>query len=59
MHRVKMYVMIYIGLVEMIIAWLLLAYPPNSRGASYNSYLLMDEKTVLFDTVDWDVCRQF
>jgi flavorubredoxin len=28
-------------------------------GVSYNSYLLLDEKTVLFDTVDWTVCRQF
>ncbi len=25
---------------------------PVSRGVSYNSYLLLDEKTVLFDTVD-------
>ena len=25
------------------------------RGVSYNSYLLTDEKTVLFDTVDGDV----
>ena len=25
---------------------------------SYNSYLLLDEKTALFDTVDWSVCRQ-
>lgn len=32
---------------------------PISRGVSYNSYLLMDKKTVLFDTVDWSVCRQF
>lgn len=32
---------------------------PISRGVSYNSYLLLDEKTVLFDTVDWSVCRQF
>ena len=32
---------------------------PISRGVSYNSYLLMDEKTVLFDTVDWSVSRQF
>ncbi|MDZ7542427.1 MBL fold metallo-hydrolase, partial [Clostridium perfringens] len=30
-----------------------------SRGVSYNSYLLLDEKTVLFDTVDWSICRQF
>ncbi|MBP2650011.1 MAG: FprA family A-type flavoprotein [Firmicutes bacterium] len=32
---------------------------PISQGVSYNSYLLLDEKTVLFDTVDWSICRQF
>lgn len=32
---------------------------PIPRGVSYNSYLLMDEKTVLFDTVDWTIGRQF
>lgn len=32
---------------------------PIPRGVSYNSYLLLDEKTVLFDTVDWSGCRQF
>ena len=32
---------------------------PIPRGVSYNSYLLMDKKTVLFDTVDWSICRQF
>ncbi|WP_446897816.1 FprA family A-type flavoprotein [Clostridium sp. LBM24168] len=32
---------------------------PIPRGVSYNSYILLDEKTVLFDTVDWAVCRQF
>ncbi len=32
---------------------------PIPRGVSYNSYLLLDEKTALFDTVDWAVCRQF
>lgn len=29
------------------------------KGVSYNSYLLMDEKTVLFDTVDHSVDRVF
>jgi flavorubredoxin len=29
------------------------------RGVSYNSYLLLDEKTVLFDTVDKAVGRVF
>lgn len=32
---------------------------PIPKGVSYNSYLLEDEKTVLFDTVDWSICRQF
>lgn len=32
---------------------------PIPRGVSYNSYLLMDDKTVLFDTVDWAGCREF
>ena len=32
---------------------------PIPRGVSYNSYVLLDEKTVLFDTVDWSACRQF
>ncbi|WP_454052293.1 FprA family A-type flavoprotein [Clostridium sp. Marseille-Q7071] len=31
---------------------------PIQKGVSYNSYLLLDEKTVLFDTVDWSICRQ-
>ena len=32
---------------------------PIPRGTSYNSYVLLDEKTVLVDTVDWSVSRQF
>lgn len=32
---------------------------PIPRGVSYNSYLLLDEQTVLFDTVDWSIGRQF
>ena len=31
---------------------------PIPRGVSYNAYLLLDESTVLFDTVDWSACRQ-
>lgn len=31
---------------------------PIPRGITYNSYLLTDENTVLFDTVDWSACRQ-
>ncbi len=31
---------------------------PIPRGVSYNAYVLLDEKTVLFDTVDWSGCRQ-
>ncbi|MEG2298699.1 MAG: FprA family A-type flavoprotein, partial [Anaerovoracaceae bacterium] len=32
---------------------------PLTNGVSYNSYLLLDKKTVLLDTVDWAVSRQF
>ena len=32
---------------------------PVPRGVSYNSYLLLDEKTVLFDTVDLAVSELF
>ncbi len=32
---------------------------PISRGVSYNSYVLMDEKTVLLDTADAAVTAQF
>ena len=32
---------------------------PIPKGVSYNSYLLMDKKTVLVDAVDWSACRQF
>lgn len=32
---------------------------PLQKGVSYNSYLLLDEQTVLFDTVDSAIGRQF
>lgn len=32
---------------------------PIPRGVSYNAYLLTDEKTVLCDTADWSLGRQF
>lgn len=32
---------------------------PLKDGVSYNSYLLMDEKTVLFDAADYAIGRQF
>lgn len=31
---------------------------PIPKGVSYNSYLLLDEKTVLFDCVDWSAAPQ-
>ena len=30
---------------------------PIPRGVSYNAYLLLDEQSVLFDTVDWSAYR--
>ena len=35
------------------------AYPEIPRGVAYNSYVLLDEKTVLVDTVDRSVTGQF
>ena len=32
---------------------------PIPRGVSYNAYMMMDEKTVLLDTVDQSVSGQF
>ena len=32
---------------------------PIYHGVSYNAYVLLDEKTVLFDTADWAVGRRF
>lgn len=32
---------------------------PIPQGVSYNAYVLLDDKTVLFDTVDWACGRQF
>ena len=32
---------------------------PIPRGVSYNSYLLLDEKTVLFDSVDWSIAKEY
>ena len=32
---------------------------PVPAGVSYNSYVVLDEKTVLFDTVDKSVSGQF
>lgn len=32
---------------------------PLTKGVSYNSYLLLDEKTVLFDATDHSIGRQF
>ncbi len=32
---------------------------PIPDGVSYNSYLLLDEKTVLIDTVDWSIVKDY
>lgn len=32
---------------------------PLAKGVSYNSYLLLDEQTVLFDTADYAIEKQF
>lgn len=48
----------YIGVSDRKISLFENVYPV-SNGMSYNSYLLTDEKTVLFDTVDKTCCGQF
>ena len=48
----------YLGGNDRRIALFESAYPVP-RGVSYNSYLLTDEKTVLFDTVDLSVSDLF
>lgn len=50
--------LIYLGVSERRTALFENVYP-IPRGISYNSYLLLDEKTVLFDTVDRSVSGQF
>ena len=32
---------------------------PIRKGVTYNSYLILDEKTALMDTADQDISRQF
>lgn len=32
---------------------------PIQRGVSYNAYVVLDEKTVLLDTVDSSISKQF
>ena len=50
--------LIYVGASDRRLAQFENVYP-IPRGVSYNSYLLLDEKTVLFDTVDASVAAQF
>ena len=50
--------LVYLGASDRRLALFENVYP-IPRGVSYNSYLLLDEKTVLFDTVDRSVSGQF
>ena len=50
--------LIYVGASDRRLALFENIYP-IPRGVSYNSYLLLDEKTVLFDTTDASVSGQF
>ena len=50
--------LVYLGASDRRLALFENVYP-IPRGVSYNSYLLLDEKTVLFDTVDRSVAGQF
>ena len=48
----------YVGASDRRLALFENVYPID-RGVSYNSYLVLDEKTVLLDTVDHAVSREF
>ncbi len=50
--------LVYLGASDSRLALFENVYP-IPRGVSYNAYLLLDEKTVLFDTVDRSVSGQF
>ena len=50
--------LIYVGASDRRLSLFENVYPVP-RGVSYNSYVLLDEKTVLFDTVDHAVSEQF
>lgn len=50
--------LVYLGASDRRLALFENVYPIQ-RGVSYNAYLLLDEKTVLFDTVDRSVSGQF
>ena len=50
--------LIYVGASDRRLALFENVYP-IPRGVSYNSYVLLDEKTVLFDTCDASVATQF
>ena len=50
--------LIYVGASDRRLALFENVYP-IPRGVSYNSYVLLDEKAVLFDTVDAAVAQQF
>lgn len=60
MHNVKKVTgdLYWVGANDRRIALFESVYPVPS-GISYNSYLLLDDKTVLFDTVDKSVNHQF
>ena len=50
--------LIYVGASDRRLSLFENVYP-IPRGVSYNSYVLLDEKTVLFDTCDASVATQF
>ena len=49
---------IYVGASDRRLALFENAYP-IPQGMSYNSYVVLDDKTTLLDTVDWSCGRQF
>ena len=60
MHNVRKITedIFYVGASDRRLALFENVYPIE-RGVSYNSYIVLDEKTVLLDTVDHSVSREF
>ena len=60
MHNIRKITedVIYVGASDRRLALFENVYPIE-RGVSYNSYLVLDDKTVLLDTVDHAVSREF
>lgn len=52
LHKEKSLIITWVGGNDRRLALFENLFPSHARGVSYNSYLIMDEKTALVDTAD-------